>query len=312
MTSKRALVTGVAGQDGWYLKNLLETKGYEVVGIDKDDGDIVDEVFVKKLVEKQFDEIYNLASVATVAQPFENPLMVSQLVGMVPLYFLEAIRTTVPKTKFFQASSAEIFGVPSETPQRESTPFNPRTPYASAKVFAHHMTELYRSQNIFAVSGILFNHESPRRPELFVTRKITSTLVRISSGSDEVLMLGNLDVERDWSFAGDIVEGMYASLQAEKSDSYVFASGETHSVREFVETAANELRIQLTWEGKGEHECGKDEQGRVIVQVDSSLYRPLEIATRQGDIHKAKTMLGWSPKVSFKELVQLMVQAELS
>lgn len=325
----RALITGITGQDGSYLAELLLRKGYSVSGIvrandnyaniadikDKItfiEGTISDRQFVAKVVEEKFDEIYNLASVATVADPWEGPIVVGEVTGMAPLYFLESIRLSAPRTKFFQASSAEMFGAATETPQNEKTPCMPVNPYGTAKLFAHRMVELYRSsQNLFAVSGILFNHESPRRPESFVTRKITATLARISNGSDEVLALGNLNALRDWSYAGDVVEGMWMSLQHEAPDTYVFASGLAHTVRQFVEATAKVLGMDITWEGIGEQEVGKDTTGKVLIKVDSRFFRPLEATPRRGDISKVTRALGWMPKTTLEELARMMVEADL-
>lgn len=325
---KRALITGITGQDGSYLAEFLIEKGYAVVGvtlrgvdtqnlaaikdvIDVIQGDIQDETFVKSLVSKQFDEIYNLASISTVQSPWEDPVGVVRSTGMAPVFFLEAIRKTSPHTRFFQASSAEMYGDPAQSPQTERTPFLPRSPYGHGKLLAHHTLEGYRSNHkLFAVSGILFNHESSRRPAHFVTRKITSTLARIAGGSDEVLQLGNLDSKRDWSFAGDIVRGMWMSLQHEKPDSYVFASGEVHTVREFVEESAHALGIELQWQGSGVDQKGLDGQGKIVVEINPDFYRPLEAQVRQGDISKIKKELSWEPTTSFSELVKMMVTGD--
>jgi GDPmannose 4,6-dehydratase len=328
MTKKRALITGITGQDGSYLAELLLEKGYEVVGVTSGkssrhkvahiaeritwvEGSITSDTFVRELIAAHKpDEIYNLASVATVADPWKDTFEVSTVAGFTPLFFLEAIREYNPKIKFFQASSAEMYGNVKSSPQNEATPFNPQNPYGIAKLFAHQMLEGHRKQGLFAVSGILFNHESPRRPEQFVTRKITSTLARIAGGSNEVLALGGLDAKRDWSFAGDIVEGMWMSLQHEVPSTYVFASGEVHTVREFVEAASQVLGIDITWKGEGSDEKGFDEKGKVIVEVNPAFYRPPEAHVRQGDITKAKKELGWQPKTLFAELVQMMVEGE--
>lgn len=309
MAKKRALITGITGQDGSYLAELLVGKKYAVEGIDRGDGDLLDHSFIRGLVEKRYDEIYNLASISTVASPWEDPVGVVKSTALIPLLFLEAIRASSSETKFFQASSAEMYGDPAESPQTETTHFNPRSPYGWGKLLAHQAVEGYRSaHNVCAVSGILFNHESPRRGEQFVTRKITSTLAHISRGAGEVLQLGNLDAKRDWSFAGDIVRGMWMSLQSAKPDSYVFASGEVHTVREFVEEAARALGTELHWEGKGIDEKGLDAQGKIIVEISSDFYRPLEKQIRCGDITRASTKLGWKPETSFKKLIEMMVQ----
>jgi GDPmannose 4,6-dehydratase len=300
MAPPRAFITGIKGQDGYYLSELLKEKGYEVTGVDVGDGDITDKAFVDDVVSKKYDEIYNLAGVSTVAHPEDETLAVANVVGMAPAHFLEAIRQFAPQTRFSQASSAEMYGDPAESPQTEATALRPKTPYAVGKMFAHRMVEEYRARhNVFAVSGILFNHESPRRNTHFVTRKITSTLARLKKGSTETLKLGNVDVARDWSYAGDIVRGMHLALMAEKPDTYVFASGEIHTVREFVDEAAAMLGIQDVW-------------GRGLVAVDPALTRTLDIAERRGDSTKARRDLGWQPEVSFKDLVRMMVEAEQS
>ena len=326
---KKSLISGITGQDGSYLAELLLGKGYEVTGVTRDkdvgtniehirekltliSGDIGDVMFVDEVVAKKYDEIYNLASIATVAEPLKDIPEIERITAGAPLNFLEAIRTESPKTKFFQASSAEMYGAVTESPQDEKTTFAPVNPYGEAKLKAHRAVEKYRSEHgVFAVSGILFNHESPRRSSTFVTRKITSTLVRISKGSNEVLTLGNLNAVRDWSFAGDTVRAMWASMQELESSTYVFASGETRTVREFVETAAETLDIEISWEGDGESEIGKDATGKVIVKVDPAFFRPVEAHVRQGNIAKAVRILKWKPQVPFSELVRMMVEEDL-
>lgn len=305
---KRALITGASGQDGSYLVELLRENGYEVRALTRKDGDITDPTFIEKVVkEEKLDELYNLASVSTVASPWENPEGTLASTALAPLYFLEAIREYSPSTRFFQASSAEMYGAIAESPQNENTPFRPQNLYGIGKLAAHNLVEAYRKDhNLFAISGILFNHESPRRPEAFVTSKITSTLARIKSGEDIDLTLGNLDAQRDWSFAGDIVRGMWMSLQAEKPDTYVFASGTAHTVRDFVNAAAKALDMHITWEGKGEQEVGKNEKGKTIVRVDPVFFRPVETHIRCGDITRARSVLGWVPEISFNELVAMM------
>jgi len=321
-TTKTALITGVSGQDGSYLTELLLQKGYSVTGIARGAesvpgaeviaGDIGDQSFVESVVARGFDEIYNLASIATVADPMKDTDEISRITGEAPGFFLESILTHSPKTRFFQASSAEMYGDATITPQDEMTPFSPVTPYGKAKLKAHELVEQYRTEHrVFAVSGILFNHESPRRPESFVTRKITSTLARISKGSSEVLTLGNLNAKRDWSFAGDVVRGMWQSLQAPDPDTYVFASGVVHTVREFVDAAAQTFDMPIAWSGEGEREIGVDSAGKVIVRVDLSFFRPLEAHVRCGNPAKAKEKLGWTPQVSFQELVRMMVETDL-
>lgn len=324
---KRALITGITGQDGSYLAEFLLEKGYAVTGVVHDTtqtqniaaiecrleiikGDILEKTLVEGLVAKQFDEIYNLASISTVQSPWEDPAGTVASCGVVPLVFLEAIRTASPHTKFFQASSAEMYGDPAESPQTESTPFNPRSPYGYGKLLAHEVVERYRKNyNIFAVSGILFNHESPRRGEHFVTRKITSTLARIAGGSDEVLKLGNVEAKRDWSFAGDIVRGMWLSLQHDTSGTYVFASGEVHTVREFVNAAAAALGVPLEWRGNNVEEKAMI-NGRVVIEIDPEFYRPLETQVRCGGIDKAQEELGWQTNVTFEQLVGIMINTD--
>jgi GDPmannose 4,6-dehydratase len=325
--NRTALITGITGQDGSYLAELLLEKGYVITGVTRGEdnreniahienrltliqGDIGDADFVGELVSKNFDEIYNLASIATVAEPLKDIPEIERITAGAPVHFLESVSAHAPKTKFFQASSAEMYGAVAESPQSETTPFIPANPYGEAKLKAHRAVEEYRGKGVFAVSGILFNHESPRRPESFVTRKITTTLARIAKGGDEVLRLGNLDAKRDWSYAGDIVRGMWMSLQAERPDSYVFASGESHTVREFVDTAAGAFDLNIAWEGAGEHEIGRVASGRVIVSVDPAFFRPVESHIRLGNISKAKKNLGWEPEVSFSELVRMMVKAD--
>lgn len=319
---KRALITGIAGQDGSYLAELLMTNGYAVSGVDRAGGvnvegaeliigDILSQEFVRELVSQKFDEIYNLASVATVESPWEDPVGTIASTGLAPLYFLEAIRTLSPSTKFFQASSAEMFGTPDRSPQNEETPFHPKSPYGIGKLMSHVSVGQYRREfKLFAVSGILFNHESPRRGEGFVTRKITKTLARIKAGSEKELTLGNLNAVRDWGFAGDYVEAMRAMLQADAPDDYVIASGETHTVRDFINATSKALNLEITWEGEGDTEVGKDAKGSVIVRVSKEFFRPIEKVERCGDISKIKKALGWKPRTNFENLVKMMVEAE--
>lgn len=321
---KKALITGITGQDGSYLSELLLEKGYEVTGVTRErdaaspvsdrvilvEGDIGTKEFVDKRVAQHFDEIYNLASIATVAEPLKDIPEIERITAGAPLLFLEAIRTLSPETKFFQASSAEMYGGTLESPQNEMTPFAPVNPYGIAKLKAHRAVEEYRSKSVFAVSGILFNHESPRRPATFVTRNITSALARIALGADEVLRIGNLEHKRDWSYAGDVVRGMWQSLQVTEPSSYVFASGEVHTVRDFVNEAANMLGMSLTWEGSGLEEVGTS-NGRTIVSINPAYFRKAEAHVRCGDASRARKILGWESKVSFSELVRMMVEADL-
>ena len=306
---KRALITGVTGQDGSYLAELLLEKGYNVAGYT---GDITDtELLTKTIIKEKPDEIYNLASVATVARPWEDPVYVLNVTGLAPIALLEMIRKESPQTKFFQASSAEMFGDPQTCPQNEDTKFHPKNPYGLGKFLAHLAVGQYRAQHgLFAVSGILFNHESPRRGEGFVTRKITKTLARIKAGTEKELVIGNVDAVRDWGFAGDYVEAMWMMLQADTPDDYIIASGEAHTVRDFIDVAAKALNFKITWEGAGENEVGKDAKGNVVVRVSGDFFQPVEKINRCGDISKIQKALGWKPKTSFEDLVRMMVKAE--
>jgi len=311
--SRTAVIMGVCGQDGSYLKELLTAKGYAVHGVGREEGDVTDRSFVRALVEKtKPDELYNLASIASVASPWDTPLETIASTGLAPLYLLEAITEFSPATRFFQASSAAMYGAVTESPQSETTPFYPQNPYSIGKLTAHHLVEAYRrDQKLFAVSGILFNHESPRRSPEFVTRKITQTIARIKKGEEQELVIGNLDARRDWSHAKDVVRAAWMSLQALQADSYVIASGTTHSVRECIEVAANCIGMALRWEGEGEKEIGKDESGVVRVRVSPDFYRPVENHTHQGDISKIQKALGWTPEISFEQLVREMVESDL-
>ena len=327
---KKALITGITGQDGSYLAELLLAKGYSVTGItlpkanrnniaaiedriELIEGDITDEKFVRETVSiVKPDEIYNLASIATVAKPWEDVPALARVVALSPVYFLESIRAVDPKIRFFQASSSEMFGAATESPQNEQTPFAPRNPYGIAKAYAHAMVGGYRAnQKLFAVSGILFTHESPRRPTEFVTRKITSTLVKIKLGLATDLELGNLDAHRDWGYAGDYADAMWRMLQAQTSDDYIIATGVAHTVREFVLAAARALDMTIKFEGNGVDEVGRNEKGSVIVKVNPTFYRPAEQVVFCGDSSKIYKDLGWKPETSFEQLVAMMVRADL-
>ena len=337
---KKALITGITGQDGSYLTELLLAKGYEVHGIIRRSstfntfkidhlcsdykikdvslflhyGDLSDGGNLSHLIRKiQPDEIYNLGAQSHVRVSFDVPEYTSDITGLGTLRILDAIREIGLKTKFYQASSSEMFGKVHAVPQKEDTPFHPRSPYGCAKVFAHWITTNYReSYDMFACSGILFNHESPRRGETFVTRKITIELNRIKAGLQETMHLGNLDSKRDWGFAPDYVEAMWLMLQQDSPDDYVISTGETHSVREFVEHAAEALGIDLVWEGEGINEKGIDKNtGKTIIEIDPEFFRPAEVDLLIGDCTKAKQKLGWESKVTFKELVQIMVKADM-
>lgn len=326
---KRALITGVTGQDGSYLAEFLVEKGYSVVGLHLPDasrtfidsiqekiklyrGDITDSDVLTKIIRKEKpDELYNLASIATVSSPWEDTLHVLNVTGLAPIAILEILKKESPQTKFFQASSAEMFGDPEKSPQHEDTPFHPKNPYGLGKLLAHLAIGQYRTQHtLFAVSGILFNHESPRRGERFVTRKITRALARIKAGIEKELVIGNLSAVRDWGFAGDYVEAMWAMLQADLPDDYVIASGTTHTVRDFVNTAAAALNLDITWEGEGDKEIGKDAKGNIVVRVSKDFFRPVEKVNRCGDISKIKKELDWEPGTRFDELVRMMVEAD--
>ena len=328
--NKRALITGITGQDGSYLAELLLLKGYSLVGITSGKsskhnlssieeriewiaGDITDEAFVRETVRNVMpDEIYNLASIATVAEPWKDVPELARVVALTPLYFLEAIRALDPRIRFFQASSAEMFGAPLESPQNELTPLVPRNPYGIGKVFAHSMVGGYRANHkLFAASGILFTHESPRRPDQFVTRKITSSLAKIKLGLLDHFELGNLDAKRDWGFAGDYTDAMWRMLQTETPDDYVIATGEAHTVREFVQESAKVLGMKIAFEGSGVDEVGKDEEGKVILTVNPAFFRPIEEVVRCGDASKLRAATAWRPAVSFGALVAMMAQADL-
>lgn len=333
-----ALITGITGQDGSYLARLLISKGYIVHGIRRrtssintsriDDlyrepqnkdlkmilhhGDMTDSISLIQVIEKiRPDEIYNLAAQSHVHVSFEEPEYTANTTGLGALRLLEAIRILKleSKTKFYQASTSELYGDTKVAPQNESTPFNPSSPYAAAKLYAHALTKNYReAYGIFASNGILFNHESPVRGETFVTRKITKGLTRIALGLQETLFLGNLDSKRDWGHAKDFVEAQYLILQHSEPDDFVIATGIQHSVREFIEIAANELALTVKWKGKGEDEEGVDQNGRVIVRIDKRYFRPSEVPQLLGDASKAKKLLNWEPKITFSELVSEMVR----
>ena len=338
--SKVALITGITGQDGAYLAEFLLGKGYIVHGVkrraslfntDRIDhlyqdphvdnknfilhyGDLTDSTNLIRIIQQtQPDEIYNLAAMSHVAVSFETPEYTANADGIGTLRILEAIRILglEKKTKFYQASTSELYGLVQETPQKETTPFYPRSPYAVAKLYGYWITVNYReAYGIYACNGILFNHESPIRGETFVTRKITRALARIKLGLQECLYLGNMDSLRDWGHAKDYVEAQWLMLQQEKPEDFVIATGVQYSVRDFVNAAAKELDIIVTWRGTGVDEKGFDTAGKCIVQVDSRYFRPTEVETLLGDPTKAKEKLGWTPKISFNELVAEMVRED--
>ncbi len=337
---KRALVTGITGQDGSYLAELLLGKGYEVWGVvrrastfntDRIDhiyqdphepdvrlhlvhGDLNDASSLNKLLKVvRPDEIYNLGAQSHVKVSFDVPEYTAEVTGVGTVRLLEAMRELGLNARFYQASSSELFGKAMEVPQRETTPFYPRSPYAAAKAYAFYITRNYReAYGIFAVNGILFNHESPRRGETFVTRKITRAVARIRHGLQDKLYLGNLDANRDWGYAGDFVEAMWLMLQADEADDYVVATGETHSVREFCQLAFEAAGMKIIWRGKGPAEKGVGDDGRVLVEVDPGYFRPTEVEHLLGDPSKARTKLGWKPKVGFESLVKLMVESDVA
>lgn len=336
---KKALITGITGQDGSYLTELLLDKGYQVHGIirrssnfntnridevyrDRHEkpnmelhyGDLSESSVIDKLIrEIQPDEVYNLGAQSHVKVSFEIPEYTANIVGTGTLRVLEALRNYAPNARFYQASSSEMYGEVFETPQKETTPFHPRSPYGCAKVFGYWITVNYReSYNMHASNGILFNHESPRRGKTFVTRKITRGLANIKLGKQDALYLGNMDAKRDWGHAKDYVEAMWLMLQQDKGDDFVVATGETHTVRECVEVAAKELGINLEWKGSGLNEVGIDTTtGKEIVKVDPEYFRPAEVDLLLGDPTKAKTKLKWEPKYTFESLIKEMVNFDL-
>lgn len=330
--TKKAIITGIAGQDGAYLAKLLLDKGYRVLGgdrrssrqssrldylgiadaVERVDLELSEFTNIARLIQtEQPDEVYNLAAQSFVGTSWEQPLTTTDVNANGVLRLLEAIRTFSPETRFYQASTSEMFGA-IEAPQRETTPFYPRSPYGVSKLFAHWITKNYReSFGLKASSGILFNHESPLRGREFVTRKISVALARIALGEQDVLELGNLGAQRDWGFAGDYVEGMWRIINAEPRDDYVLATGETHTIREFAELAGAQLGINLAWVGEGVDEKGIDTStGKTLVQVNPRFFRPAEVDLLLGDPSRAQNELGWERKVSFSQLVEMMVRED--
>lgn len=338
---KKALITGITGQDGSYLTEFLLDKGYEVHGLIRrastfntkridhlfenpeignkklflHHGDLTDSSNLNRLIEKIGpDEIYNLAAQSHVQVSFEVPEYTAETDGIGTLRLLDAIKESGVKTKFYQASTSELFGgMPGTAPQSEKTPFYPRSPYAAAKLYAYWITINYREgYNLFACNGVLFNHESPRRGETFVTRKISRAVANILAGKQDKLSLGNLDAKRDWGYAGDYVEAMWLMLQQEKPVDYVIATGETHSVREFVEFSFKEIGVALEWKGSGVDEKGYDTKtGKLLVDVNPRYFRPTEVEFLWGDPAKAERELDWKRKVDFRGLVRMMVEADV-
>ena len=337
MHSKTAVVTGITGQDGAYLASFLIDKGYKVFGTYRRTSSVnfwrIEELGIAehpslKLVEHDLtdlgssirllqmtapDEVYNLAAQSFVGVSFGQPVTTAEITGMGAVHILEAIRIVNPKIRFYQASTSEMFGKVQETPQVESTPFYPRSPYGVAKLYAHWMTINYReSYGIFGTSGILFNHESPLRGKEFVTRKITDGVARIALGKQSVLELGNLDAKRDWGYAKEYVDLMWRMLQADEPDTFVIATNRTETVRDFVNMAFKAVDIQLEWNGSGEHERGVDVRtGKTVVQVNPDFYRPAEVELLIGNPQKAQDVLGWKPHTTLEQLCDLMVKADL-
>jgi GDPmannose 4,6-dehydratase len=331
----KALITGISGQDGAYLAKLLLEKGYEVFGAFRRTSEmhldrlrflgVDDQIQFAPLELLEFtniyntidriqpDEIYNLGAQSFVGVSFEMPVFTADVTGVGPLRLLEAVRRVNSKIKFYQASSSEMFGKAQTTPQNERTPFYPRSPYAAAKLFAHWAAVNYReSYDLFVCSGILFNHESPLRGLEFVTRKITCGAARIKLGLQKDLVLGNLESSRDWGYAPEYVEAMYLMLHQPTPDDYVIATGETHSVREFVEVAFDRVEIDIVWSGSGVDEVGKDKStGKTLIKIDPRFFRPAEVDRLTGDSSKAKKILGWQAKTNFKNLVGVMVEHDM-
>ena len=337
---KKAIITGITGQDGSYLADVLLDKDYEVHGLvrrvstfnrerinhlftdpHEDKGkialhyaDLSDSSSLHRIIrDVKPDEVYHLGAQSHVRISFDIPEFTGNVTGLSTIRLLEAIHHDNPSARFYQASSSEMFGLVQETPQKETTPFHPRSPYGVAKVYAYWATVNYReSYGMYACNGILFNHESPRRGENFVSKKITMTLAKILSGEIHKIYLGNLDAARDWGFAKDYVEGMWMMLQQDSPDDYILATGETHTVREFVEEACRLVGIELEWSGKGLDERGVDKKtGKIVVEIDPRYFRPAEVDFLKGDYSKAKSKLGWEPKIKFKELVAMMLQSDL-
>lgn len=335
--NKIAVITGITGQDAAYLAELLLEKGYKVYGTYRRTSSVnfwrIEELGIKnhpnlELVEYDLTdlsasirliqataatEVYNLAAQSFVGVSFEQPITTAEITGLGPVNLLEAIRIVNPKIRFYQASTSEMFGKVQEIPQRETTPFYPRSPYGVAKLYAHWMVINYReSYDIFATSGILFNHESPLRGQEFVTRKITDSVAKIKLGKLDVIELGNMDAKRDWGFAKDYVEGMWRILQAEKPDTYVLATNRTETVRDFVTMAFKAVDIELEWNGSDENETATDKvSGKVVVKVNPKFYRPAEVELLIGNPEKAQKELGWKPTTTLEQLCEMMVEADL-
>lgn len=332
---KKALITGIRGQDGSYLAKLLLEKGYEVYGADRRSGegnfwrlkelgiygdvnivymDLLEFSNIWRVIDKvQPDEVYNLAAQSFVGASFEQPIITSDINALGTLRILEVLRVLKPDAKFYQASTSEMFGKVKTLPLDENSYFYPRSPYAVSKLFAHWITVNYReAYGMFAVSGILFNHESPLRGTEFITRKVSLAVARIKYGKQDKLVVGNLDAKRDWGYAPEYVYGMWLMLQQDKPDDYVLATGEAHSVREFIEEAFKIGGYEIVWKGKGVEEKGVDRKtGKVLVEVSPEFYRPAEVDVLVGNYEKAKRILNWEPKVKFKDLVRIMLEEDM-
>jgi len=330
---KKALITGITGQDGSYLAEFLLKKGYEVSGIVRRSslnnlvrlpqlqdlmlyqGDMSDASSLKRIIDEvEPDEIYNLAAMSHVKTSFDMPEYTADVDGVGVIRLLDAMRHSCPKARFYQASTSELFGKVQETPQTEKTPFYPRSPYGVAKLYAYWAVVNYReAYGLYACNGILFNHESPRRGETFVTRKITLGVAKIKRGLQDKLVLGNLDAKRDWGYAEDFVEGMWLMLQQSVPDDYVLATGQTTTIRRFLELAFETVGIEIIWQGKGIEEKGFDKSsGKLLVEISPDFFRPAEVDYLIGDASKAKKKLGWEAKTSMEQLVELMVKADMS
>jgi GDPmannose 4,6-dehydratase len=329
---KRALITGITGQDGSYLAEFLLGKGYEVYGMHRRtsmdvferigdlrreiklvEGDVTDQGSIIRIInEIHPNEIYNLAAQSFVPDSWTQPISTVKIDALGVINMLDAIRLVDPKIKFYQASTSEMFGKVQEIPQTERTPFYPRSPYAASKAFGHYITQNYReSFHVFACSGILFNHESPRRGKQFITRKVSHSVAKIKLGYQDFFEVGSLDSKRDWGFAGDYVEAMWLMLQQNTPKDYVVGTGETHSVREFIEEAFRLVGMDIIWEGKGVEEVGKFD-GKIVVKVSPRFYRPAEVEYLLADATKARKELGWQSRTSFRELVKMMVESDLN
>ena len=332
---KKALITGISGQDGAYLSDLLLNKNYEVHGLERRTAsnqqhrlryfDILDKIKLHKvdlcefnqvskiIIQEQYDEIYNLGAQSFVGSSWDNPITTSNINSMAVTNILDTINSYSRHSKFYQASTSEMYGKIVHERQHENTPFYPRSPYGVSKLFAHWMTVNYReSFNLFCCSGILFNHESPLRGSEFVTKKIVESLCKQANGSNEILKLGNIDAQRDWGFAGDYVEAMYLMLQQSEPDDYVIGTGQTHSVREFCNLTLNNLNIECTWSGSGlDEKCIRNSDKKVLIEISSDFFRPAEVDILLADPSKAKKVLGWEPSTNLNGLVQKMIDYEM-